>query len=252
MVTLFAGSLCIPESQLQNGQVGLFCKKTAVFTPCIILFIAIATAAAVCTRICHPACALVEVRRGGSTPVCHLYQVTWYPPAIRATIGMEGRAMAFILDKLLAICRHVQKTSQLWTISQTCSYVMDITYVASWRTMSINQSPGFTVVANNCHANSVLVSHVTMDSERFVASFSIRVDNIGAACGLWTAQFYFTAAFPWIVLKHKTWQDKNRMNKERFTAIASKECFSYGSYVHKRACSRVPRWGRSKIKYITN
>ena len=222
MVTFFAGSPCIPEFQLQNREVGLFCKKTAVFTPCIIIFIAITTAAAVCTRICNPACALVEVRRGGSTPVCHLYQVTWYPPAIRATIGMEGRAMAFILDKLLAICRHFQKTSQLWNISQAYSYVMDITYVASWGTISINQSPGFTVVANNCHANSTLVSHVTMDGERFVASFSIRVDNIGAACGLWTAQFYFTAAFSWVV-KHKTCEkDKNRMNKRSFTAIASK------------------------------
>ena len=34
-----------------------------------------------------------------------------------------------------------------------------------------------------------------MNSERFVTSFSIRVYNIRAACGLWTVQFYFTACF---------------------------------------------------------
>ena len=116
--------------------------------------------------------------------------------------------MAFILDKLLAICRHVQKTSQLWNISQACSYVMDITYVASWRTISINQSPGFTVVANNCHANSVFVSHVTMDCERFVASFSIGVDNIRAACGLWTVQFNFTACFSCNTQKEEEEEDE--------------------------------------------
>ena len=103
--------------------------------------------------------------------------------------------MTFVLDKLLTISRDVQKTKKLCTACQACYCVMNITYIASWTFISINQSPGFTVVTDNRHANSVLVSHVTMNSERFVTSFSIRVYNIRAACGLWTVQFYFTACF---------------------------------------------------------
>ena len=72
---------------------------------------------------------------------------------------------------------------------------MDITHVASLALITINKSPGFTVMPNNCLSDSVLVSHVTMDCERFVASFSIRVDNIRAACGLWAVKFNFTACF---------------------------------------------------------
>ena len=103
--------------------------------------------------------------------------------------------MTFVLDKLLTISRDVQKTKKLCTACQACYCVMNITYIASWTFISINQSPGFTVVTDNRHANSVLVSHVTMNSERFVTSFPIRVYNIRAACGLWTVQFYFTACF---------------------------------------------------------
>ena len=88
---------------------------------------------------------------------------------------------------------------------------MDITYVASLASITINQSPGFTVMPNNCHSNSVLVSHVAMDGERFVASFSIRVDNIRAACGLWTVQFNFTACFSCKTKKEEEEEEENKL-----------------------------------------
>ena len=171
-----------------------FSKETAVFTQHVIILIAVTSTAAVCTCVGHAACALVGIRRGGPSPVRHLNVVTWDPPSIWVPHPKEGSAMTFVLDKLLTIRRDVQKTKQLCTACQACYYVMNITYIASWAFRSIDQSPGFTVVTDNCHANSVLVSHVTMNSERFVTSFSIRVYNI-AACGLWTVQFYFTACF---------------------------------------------------------
>ena len=96
------------------------------------------------------------------------------------------------------MCRDVQKTKQLYTACLACCYVMNITYIASWRFIAINESPDFTVVTNNCDANSVFVCHVTMDSKWLVPSFSIGVDNIRAACGLWTVQFCLTACFTWI------------------------------------------------------
>ena len=127
VVTWFSRCTCLSKFQLNYRKMRLLCEKNAVFTPCVIIFIAIATTAAVCTRIRHPAYALVGVRRGGSSPLCHLYYVRWYPPVTRVTHIQKRRIIAFILDKLVAMCRHVQKTSQLWSISQACSYVMDMT-----------------------------------------------------------------------------------------------------------------------------
>ena len=103
--------------------------------------------------------------------------------------------MTFVLDKLLTMCRDVQKTKQLSIACQAASCVMNITYIASLTFIASDQGPLFTVMTNNCHTNSVLVCHVTMNSEWFVASFSIGVDNIRSTCSLWTVQFYFTAGF---------------------------------------------------------
>ena len=180
-----------------------FSKKTAVFAQHFIIFVAVTLSAAVCTRTGHPACALVGICRGSPSPVRHLNVVTWDPPSIWVPHPQEGSAMTFVLDKLLTMCRDVQKTKQLYTACQACCYVMNITYIASWRFIAINESPDFTVVTNNCHANSVFVCHVTMDSKWLVSSFSIGVDNIRAACGLWTVQFCLTACFTWID-KNKT------------------------------------------------
>ena len=110
----------------------------------------------------------------------------FYSPAIGATHIEEGRTIAFVFDKLLAVCRDIQKASHLWNTSYSCSYVMNVTYVASRSTIVVNQCPRLTVVTDDWHANSVFVCHVTVNSEGWVAAISIWIDNIRATCGLRT------------------------------------------------------------------
>ena len=67
---------------------------------------------------------------------------------------------------------------------------------------AIYQRSVFTVVTDDCHANFVLVSHVTVNSERCHASFAIRIDDIRTTWSLGIAEFDITAGFvSWETIK---------------------------------------------------
>lgn len=92
-------------------------------------------------------CCLYE-SDGVVPPQYVIFKVTLYPPAIGATHIEEGRTIAFVFNKLLAVCRDIQKASHLWNTSYSCSYVMNVTYVASRSTIVVNQCPRLTAVTD--------------------------------------------------------------------------------------------------------
>ena len=75
---------------------------------------------------------------------------------------------------------------------------MNVANVASTLFISVHMHSGFTVVTDDCHANSIFVRHVTKDSEGFEASLAIRVDDVRTIWNFWTVIFYFAARFPYI------------------------------------------------------
>ena len=70
---------------------------------------------------------------------------------------------------------------------------MDVANITPTVLMAFHTRSRLTVVTDDCHANSILVSHVTKYSERSVASLFIGINDIRATCGLWTVIFDFTA-----------------------------------------------------------
>ena len=67
--------------------------------------------------------------------------------------------------------------------------------VASCRFTSFHQGSVFAVVTDDCHANVVLVSHVTINYERCHAAFSIRVDDVRSTWSVGIAQLNLATAF---------------------------------------------------------
>ena len=74
-----------------------------------------------------------------------IFKVTSYPPAIGATHIEEGRTIAFVFNKLLAVCRDIQKASQLFLLLCNERYVR----IASRSTIVVNQCPRLTVVTDD-------------------------------------------------------------------------------------------------------
>ena len=72
---------------------------------------------------------------------------------------------------------------------------MDVANITPTFLITFHARSRLTVVTDNCHANSILVSHVTKYSERSLASLFIGIDDIRATCSLWTVMFDFTAGF---------------------------------------------------------
>ena len=162
MVALFITACVvayISKPELHHGKMILVTEKSAVFTPYSVIFITVTTITGVCAWVGHPTCALTTDRC--STPVRHLNRITWHPPG--CSIFEHLWTITLILDKLLTVWGNSGETRQL---GQTRSCVMNVTCVTSWRFASIHQCSAFTVVTDDCHATSTLVTHVTRDVKR--------------------------------------------------------------------------------------
>ena len=62
----------------------------------------------------------------------------------------------------------------------------------------------FTVVTDNCHSNTVLVSHVTEDFKRFLSTLSIRIDDVRVTWSPRVGVFDITAgSISWKVKRHR-------------------------------------------------
>ena len=100
--------------------------------------------------------------------------------------------MTFVLDKLLTVGGYGREGSQLQEI---CSSVVNITLVTAGTLTSLHRRSVFTVVTDDRHANTVFVSHVTVNGERCQASFSIRIDDVRSTWSVRIAQFNDATTF---------------------------------------------------------
>ena len=105
---------------------------------------------------------------------------------------MQRKVWKLNVFDLLTVGRYGSQVSQL---EEICPSVVNITLVASCRFTSLHQCPVFAVVTDDCHANVVLVSHVTINYERCHASFSIRVDDVRSTWSVGIAQLNLATAF---------------------------------------------------------
>ena len=197
MVALLAFS-CIPKPQLCHRKVRLLSEQTAVLTPRLIIYVAVAFTARICTWIWngYPARALSVISWFCSTPILHFGSVTCHPPA-KSAVFKEARTIAPVLDKLLAVSRCIKKASQVLNINKALRLVMHISYVASARIVAIDPCFVLAVVTDDCHANCHFVSHVTKHRKRSVTTWSIRIDDVRTTSGLWTASFDLSASLCW-------------------------------------------------------
>ena len=171
LVTIIIG---ISKPQLFHWQLGFVFEEAAILSPCGVIGVTVASAVNVCTCIIQAACAFV-INRINSSPVLHLLSITWHPPAVHVTIGEELRVVALVLYKLLTVSWWSCQVCQLSHISLR---VLDGARIRVFAAKPSHQRPAFTVMTDNCHSNTALVSHVTIDFERFHSALSIRIDDV--------------------------------------------------------------------------
>ena len=82
---------------------------------------------------------------------------------------------AFVLDKLFAVSGGNGKAFKLCNTSQARRDVVNMTLTCALALIPIDQRSRFTVMADNCHANFILVCHVTVHGKGLVPPFSIRI-----------------------------------------------------------------------------
>ena len=163
----------ISKPELRYRQVVLVGQQTAVLPPHVIILVAVAGVSWVRACFIHPACAFLAARRS-SSPVPHRSAITRDRPAEILTT-VDSRMKALVLDELLAVAGHVRQTRQL---GQARPVVLHVTRVAAWWFTAVHQGPGFTVVTDYCHANTVFVTHVTQHREWSQASWTVGVDDV--------------------------------------------------------------------------
>ena len=150
----------ISKPELFDRKLCLVSQQTAVFTPYKVILVTVTTKPGVCAWVGPTACALAADRR--PAPVRHLSRITWHPPSVWISIVKQNWVITLVLNKLFTVWRDSGETRQL---RQTCSCVMNVTWVTTSTAISIHMCSAFTVVTYYCHANSTLISHVTEDCE---------------------------------------------------------------------------------------
>ena len=98
--------------------------------------------------------------------------------------------VTLVLDELLTVAGHSRQTCQL---SQTRPSVRHVTRVRTCWITTFHQSSGFTVVTDDCHTHTGLVSHVTKHIEWSLASYTVRVDDVISVCQKGMSAFQVTA-----------------------------------------------------------
>ena len=145
-------SSCISMSQLSNRKCVLVCQISTVFTPCLIILVTI-TFSSTCTAIGHSTCTFstVDCR---SPPVIHFWTLTWYPP----TITNESAMITFIFYKLFTILGLLHNGNNLFH----GNVIFNLSFVRTWRFISLHKCSWFTVMSNHCHTNTILWRHITV------------------------------------------------------------------------------------------
>ena len=169
LVTIIIG---ISKPQLFHWQLELVFEEAAVLSQCVVILVAVASEVNVCTCIIQAACAFI-INRINSSPVLHLFSITWHPPAVHVTIEEEHWVVALLLYKLLTVSWWSCQVCQLSHISLR---VLDGARIRAFSKKASHQLPAFTIMTENCHSNTALVSHI--DFERFHSALSIRVDDV--------------------------------------------------------------------------
>ena len=114
------------------------------------------------------------------------------------------------------------KLYQTCQLKLICLCVCDITKITATVIKAIYQRSVFSVVTDDCHAKFDLVSHITENSERCDASFSIRIDDVRTTWSCRIAEFDITAGlFPkkQIKLQYQTSNDVNQFAHVRSRAF---------------------------------
>ena len=171
VITFLATTRYISKPELFNWQSCLVSEETAVLTPYLVILITV-TIISTSTWVGHSACALTTAR-WCSTPVRHLTSITWHPPGKSSPQEIWPRTL--VLDKLLTVCGDSGETRQL---RKTRSCVMNVTWVTTSRITSNNVRSAFTVVTDHRHANSIFVTHITVNSQRCQAFCAIWINDV--------------------------------------------------------------------------
>ena len=79
MVTLFSCTSSVSKPELLDRKLCLVSEETTVFTPLVVIFIAITTTVGVCTCFVHSTGAFAIF--SCSAPVRYLIVITWHPPS---------------------------------------------------------------------------------------------------------------------------------------------------------------------------
>ena len=128
-----------------------------------------------------------------SAPVVHLFSITWHPPSFTFRNRLYI-IFTFVLDKLFTVLWDLSERCQLRGADSSISYIFPVT---SWEFTSIcisDVSSTLTVVTDDSHANSTLITHVTVHTEGCHASFAIRVNDVITWRGTRLLCFYSAAA----------------------------------------------------------
>ena len=106
-----------------------------------------------------------------------------------------------------------------WSCS-TNSLVRDIARITAGVLKSIHQRSVFTVVTDNCHSNTVLVSRVTEVFKRFLSTFSIGIDDVRATWSPRVGVFDITAgSTSWKTKRHR----KTTISQKIIPVLTGKE-----------------------------
>ena len=139
-------------------------------------------------RVCYSASAHVGMACS-STPVVHTCSVMWHPPGM-VILNKSYVVVTFELDKLFTVLWNSSKCCQLSSAISSVSHIFTVTSCTTTsRTGAVQVGSLLAVVTYDCHANSSLVTHVTIHTERSHAYFAIRVNNITT----WRASWFYTA-----------------------------------------------------------
>ena len=159
-------------------------ENTTIFTPHLVIFVTVTRRPRVCAYLGHSACALTTVR-WCSASIIHLSGVTWHPLAHVC----HHRMMTLILDKLFIVWGDFSDTNQL---RQNRSGGMNVTYVIA---ETFHACSGFTVVTDDCHANSILVTHVTVYCKWYKRTLVIWVNDVISACTVGVFPYHRTRSY---------------------------------------------------------
>ena len=143
--------------------------------PCVVSVFAIAFFTPVCAWVRQGTATLTFF--SSATPVIHFLSISRHPPSL-PTFKQLG-VKTLVADELLTTCRYICQGFQLGD-EDTC--VCHITFMATVRITAIYMGPVFTVVTNNRHSSTFLVSHVTISLKWCLSSWTIGVNDVPVAC----------------------------------------------------------------------